>query len=57
MSMRPEVQELYDALTTPGTLYYDASAVYERLRARLISKLGYDVFRALQREAFKEIKE
>jgi hypothetical protein len=55
--MRTEVQELYDALTTPGTLYYDASAVYERLCAQLIAKLGYDGFRELQREAFNEIKE
>jgi hypothetical protein len=50
-----EVWELYAALVTPTTVYNDAKAAYEKLRARLIAELGYDAFRDIQREAFKLI--
>jgi hypothetical protein len=51
----PEVRELYDALIKPTTIYCDAKAEYEKLRARIILGRGYDGFRDLQRAAFIEI--
>ena len=53
--MTQQVWEVYSALVRPTTIYDDAKGAYEKLRARLITELGYDAFRDIQREAFKLI--
>lgn len=53
--MTPEVREIYDALVRPTTVYCDARSTYEKLRARIIAEVGYDVFRERQSEAFKHL--
>jgi hypothetical protein len=50
-----EIYDLYRALVAETTIYYDAKARYERMRAHLIEKYGYRTFRNGQRKALKQI--
>lgn len=51
--MNTQTRQDYDSLK--AALLNMGSAKYEQIRVRLIAELGYDQFRTLQNEVFKEI--